>query len=107
MLGPYHLRLDWLIWFSAMEDKPADAWLVHLAWKLLDGDPTIRTLLAVDPFHGKPPKWIRMRRFVYKLEPYSEKAWWSRTLVDPEWLPAINKDTPGLRDVLEQYGWSN
>jgi hypothetical protein len=105
LLGPYHLRLDWLIWFSAMEEKPSDAWLVHLAWKLLDGDPTIRTLLAVDPFHGKAPKWIRMRRFIYKLEPYSADAWWSRTLVDGQWLPPINKDTPGLREVLEQYGW--
>ncbi len=107
ILGPYHRRLDWLIWFSAMAEKPADAWLIHLAWKLLDGDPTIRTLLAVDPFHGKAPKWIRMRRFIYKLEPYSADGWWSRTLVDGEWLPPINKDTPGLRDVLDQYGWSN
>jgi hypothetical protein len=46
-----------------------------------------------------------MRRFTYKLQPYSADAWWSRTLVDGEWLPPINKDTPGLRDVLEQYGW--
>ena len=38
--------------------------MLHLVWKLLDGDTTIRELLAVDPFDGKPPKWVRIRRFV-------------------------------------------
>ena len=38
MLGPYHRRLDWLIWFSAMDDQPNDPWIIHLVWKLLDGD---------------------------------------------------------------------
>src|SRR5204863_9254712 len=52
VLGPYHRRLDWLIWFSAMSDEPSDAWIVHLVYKLLDGDRSIRALLAHDPFAG-------------------------------------------------------
>jgi hypothetical protein len=105
ILGPYHRRLDWLIWFSAMDEKLNDPWLVHLAWKLLDGDTTVRQLIAVDPFHGTPPRWIRIRRFVYHLQPYSAGTWWTRELVDPEWLQPVSKDTPGFQDVLARYRW--
>lgn len=105
VLGPYHRRLDWLIWFSAMYERPNDPWLYHFAWKLLDGDRTVRELLAVDPFGGKAPRWIRMQRYVYKLEPYSAKAWWTRTLEDPRWLEPVSLDTPGFREALARYGW--
>ncbi|HET7499826.1 MAG TPA: lipase maturation factor family protein, partial [Kofleriaceae bacterium] len=78
VLGPYHRRLDWLIWFAAMYEKPHDPWVLHLVWKLLDGDRGIRELLAVDPFDGAPPRWVRIRRFAYHLEPYSGATWWTR-----------------------------
>ncbi|HEX5059825.1 MAG TPA: lipase maturation factor family protein, partial [Kofleriaceae bacterium] len=104
VLGPYHRRLDWLIWFSAMYEQPHDPWLIHLAWKLLDGDRTVRELL-IDPFHGTPPKWVRIRRYLYHLQPYSAPTWWTRELVDGEWLQPINKDTPGLKETLARYGW--
>jgi hypothetical protein len=119
ILGPYHLRFDWLIWFAAMVDAdetpwaPASEdhrrttsvmWMLHVVYKLLDGDTGLRTLFAVDPFDGAKPTFVRIRRFVYHLEPYSEDLWWERD--SPEmWLPPISLDTPGLRDALEQYGW--
>ena len=104
ILGPYHLRLDWLIWFSAMEDRLSDPWLLHLVYKLLDGDPTVRELLAVDPFAGAAPRYIRIRRFVYHLQPLGADTWWTR---DSEqlWLPPISLDEPGLRETLADYGW--
>jgi hypothetical protein len=102
-LGPYHLRLDWLIWFAAMEDEPREPWVLHVVWKLLDGDREVRKLLAVDPFDGEPPRYVRIRRFVYHLEPYGSPTWWTR---DHEelWLPPVALDTPGLREALERYG---
>ncbi len=104
LLGPYHRRLDWLIWFAAMNDKIRDPWVVHLAAKLLDGDATIRELV-IDPFGGTPPKWIRMQRYRYWLQPYSADTWWRRQLVEPVWLEPISLTTPGLRETLERYGW--
>jgi hypothetical protein len=106
VLGPYHLRLDWLIWFAAMDTRPREPWVIHLVWKLLDGDPTIRTLIAVDPFHGAAPKWIRIRRFRYELAPSSSHAWWIRSDEQP-WLEAVSKDTPGFREALAEYGWTD
>ncbi|NVB82263.1 MAG: lipase maturation factor family protein [Kofleriaceae bacterium] len=105
VLGPYHRRLDWLIWFSAMSEQPSDPWLYHFAWKLLDGDKTVRELVAVDPFGGQPPRWIRMQRYVYKLQPYSAPTWWTRTLEDPKWMEPVSKDTPGFREALARFGW--
>jgi hypothetical protein len=104
VLGPYHLRLDWLIWFAAMNDVPRDAWVIHLVWKLLDGDRGVRELFAVDPFDGRAPAWVRIRRFVYHLEPYGAPTWWTR---DSEqlWLQPVSLETPGLRETLAQYGW--
>ncbi len=103
VLGPYHLRLDWLIWFAAMSDRPRDPWVLHLVWKLLDGDRSIRTLFAVDPFGGAPPRYVRIRRFVYHLAPYASPTWWTR---DQEalWLAPIALDSPGLREALARFG---
>ncbi|HEX8114899.1 MAG TPA: lipase maturation factor family protein [Kofleriaceae bacterium] len=105
VLGPYHRRLDWLIWFAAMSDRPTtdSVWVIHLVWKLLDGDRGIRTLLGPDPFHGAPPRFVRIRRFRYHLEPSGGATWWTR---DDEqlWLRPVALDTPGLRETLEQFG---
>jgi Lipase maturation factor len=106
VLGPYHRRLDWLIWFAAMDARPHDPWVIHLVWKLLDGDPTIRTLLAVDPFDGAAPAWIRIRRFRYRFAPSSSSAWWIRS-DDQPWLGPVSKATPGFREALAGYGWAD
>jgi len=103
-LGPYHRRLDWLIWFAAMAERPRDPWVIHLVWKLLDGDRTIRELLADDPFDGAAPAWVRIRRFVYHLEPLGSEAWWSRDR-EQLWLEPVSLTTPGLREAIEPFGW--
>jgi hypothetical protein len=104
LLGPYHMRLDWLIWFAAMTDRPRDAWVLHLVWKLLDGDRGVRELIATDPFDGAPPKWIRIRRFSYHLASSGDDAWWTR---DDEqmWLPPVSRDDEQLEAALARYGW--
>jgi hypothetical protein len=105
VLGPYHRRLDWLIWFAAMHERPRDAWVLHLVWKLLDGDRTIRTLLAADPFGGERPTWVRVQRYRYRLAPYGANAWWTRELTDPDWLPPQSLDSPYLTNALRRYRW--
>lgn len=86
-----------------MYDRPRDPWVLHLVWKLLDGDRGIRELLAVDLFDGAAPRYVRIRRFQYHLEPYASTTWWTRDHEQP-WLPPVALDTPGLRDELERFG---
>jgi hypothetical protein len=104
ILGPYHRRLDWLIWFAAMSNHPGDPWIFHLVWKLLDGDRSIRQLLAVDPFDGARPRWVRIRRFAYHLQPYDAPTWWTRDR-EQLWLQPLALDTPGFREALAHRRW--
>lgn len=55
-ISPYHYRLDWLMWFSAFQSYQHNPWLIHLAAKILSGDPVVLSLLAEYPFKDKPPK---------------------------------------------------
>ncbi len=87
-----------------MYDRPHDPWVIHLGYKLLDGDRSIRTLLATDPFDGAKPTFVRIRRFSYHLQPLGADTWWTRDS-EAEWLPPVALDTPGLTETLTRYGW--
>lgn len=91
-IAPYHLRLDWLMWFAAMSSIRAHPWLVRLAEKLLQGDKAVAKLLARDPFPEAPPKYLRMRMYRYRFTTPEERRrtgrWWSRTLVG-DYLPPV------------------
>ena len=63
--APYHLRLDWLMWFAAMSSPMDHEWFVPFVIKLLEADrPTLR-LLRVDPFAGEAPRYVRARLYRY------------------------------------------
>jgi len=117
VLGPYHERLDWLLWFAAMAHRPdpdgsgreigepyAYPWVVHLVWKLLHDDPGARSLLANDPFPDRPPTWIRVRIYRYRFAPITAHVWWERRLIG-EWLEPVSVDDPWLRGFLRDHGW--
>ena len=60
LVSPYHYRLDWLMWFAAFQSYQHNPWLVHLAGKMLDGDPVVDSLLEANPFEGgRPPEKVR------------------------------------------------
>jgi hypothetical protein len=89
-VAPYHLRLDWLMWFAAMSTPHRHPWLFALIEKLLANDqPTIR-LLRHNPFPDKAPTAIRATLFLYRFTTRQERretgAWWVRTHV-AEYLP--------------------
>ncbi len=87
---PYHLRLDWLMWFSAMGTYQQYPWAVTLAQAMLEEAPrplpplaaALRAAgapLAVDardllahghPFQGgRPPSMLRADLFEYRFSP--------------------------------------
>jgi len=104
-ISPYHLRLDWQMWFLAMPGAGRDAWFVHLVAKLLDGDPETRRLLAPGPFEAQPPRAIRARYYAYHFTPsLASRDWWERRLV-AEYLPPLERDDPRLVEFLRREGW--
>jgi hypothetical protein len=104
VLGPYHHRLDWQMWFAAMGPIEDEPWTMRLVWKLLHADAATLTRFARDPFGGRPPRWIRIRFYRYHLAPPGSGVWWTREL-EGDWLPPVSADDEWLRQFLEAYGW--
>ena len=81
-IAPYHLRLDWLMWFAAMSSPYEHPWFTVLLLKLLQGDAATLSLLRDNPFADRPPTWIRARYFEYHFTTPDEHrrtgAWWTR-----------------------------
>ncbi len=107
-IAPYHLRLDWLMWFAAMSQFSREPWFVNFAAKLLEGDRAVLSLLKTNPFPDHPPHYVRAKLYLYRFTTPEERrqtgAWWRRELVG-DWFPEVSLDTPGFRRVLQQQGW--
>jgi hypothetical protein len=91
--APYHLRLDWLMWFAAMSSSPSEhEWFVPFVIKLLRGDRPTLKLLRRNPFPERPPLFIRARLYRYRFttpqERRSTRQWWARQLVG-DYLPPV------------------
>jgi Lipase maturation factor len=82
-VAPYHLRLDWLMWFLPLSPRYGDRWFVPFLVRLLEGDRPTLALLARNPFADRPPRWVRARLFRYRFSSWTELrttgAWWIRT----------------------------
>jgi hypothetical protein len=91
-VAPYHLRLDWLMWFAALSPAYAREWLVAFVGKLLEGDRATLRLLRRNPFPEAPPLLVRARYYRYRFATAEERratgAWWQRELAG-EYLPAV------------------
>ena len=103
-VAPYHLRLDWQIWFAAMGRPEQAPWLVHLLYQLLAGEPDATRLLAGNPFPERPPRFVRVDLYRYQFTEPGQPGWWRRTLIGP-WLPPLSLDDPGLLRFIRAYGW--
>ena len=69
--APYHLRLDWLMWFLPL-GRSLEDWFEAFLVRLLEADrPTLR-LLADDPFDGERPRWVRVVSYRYRFTTRAE-----------------------------------
>jgi hypothetical protein len=72
-VAPYHLRLDWLMWFEAMAPSPQSDWFFRLLAKLLQGDAGALSLLRTNPFPGRPPHYVRAQYYRYRFTTPDER----------------------------------
>ena len=89
--APYHLRLDWMMWFAALSPGYAEPWFGALVERLLENDRDTLRLLRRSPFPpDEPPRYVRARLFRYRYTTWRELretgACWERTFVR-EYLP--------------------
>jgi len=93
--APHQPRLDWQMWFAALERPQENPWLVGLIVRLLQGSQDVNRLLAYNPFPDKPPRYIRAMFYRYRFTTVSELrqtgAWWKRQELR-EYLPTVSLD---------------
>src|SRR5204863_6177273 len=90
-IAPYHLRLDWLMWFAAMSDYYQHPWFLNFMAKLLRGDAATLSLLRTNPFPNQPPRLVRAQLHAYHFTTPDERKktglWWNRQFVDTYFPP--------------------
>lgn len=70
--APYHLRLDWLMWFLPLGHS-LDDWFTAFLVRLLEADAATLKLLRRDPFDGQKPRWVRAVSYRYRFATRSER----------------------------------
>jgi hypothetical protein len=105
VVAPYHLRIDWQMWFAAMSTYREQPWVLHLAYQLLTGNPNAISLIGDDPFHGRVPKFVRAEFYRYEFTAIGDgPAWWRRSR-EGSYFPALSKDDTELITFLQRRGW--
>jgi hypothetical protein len=107
-VAPYHLRLDWLMWFLPLSPAYGEGWFVSFLARLLENDAHTLRLLRKNPFPAAPPTYVRARLFLYEFatrpERRSSGAWWRRTpvgdFVSPVRLRDDRASVPSLQRLV-------
>lgn len=87
IVAPHMARLDWRLWFAAMDRVSESPWVFGIVKLLLTGDPQIKPFFRDYPFPDHPPKYIRA--FVYDYH-FSD---WSQLFTSGQWWTRDNKRT--------------
>ena len=83
--APHQPRLDWQMWFAALDPRSIEPWLDNLQLRLLQGSPPVLGLFRLNPFPDVPPLFIRLTIYSYRFADLavrrSEGRWWERELI--------------------------
>jgi len=91
--APHQPRLDWQMWFAALETPQQNPWFFRLLEELLKGSPPVIGLLERNPFPDKPPRYMRAMFYDYRFTTAEERrqtgAWWKRRELR-EYVPTVS-----------------
>ena len=86
LAAPHQPRLDWQLWFAALDPRGASYWLSPLMTRLLEGAPAVTALVGDAAFADRPPWYLRLAYYDYRFTTRAERAetgnWWHRELID-------------------------
>jgi hypothetical protein len=94
-VAPHQPRLDWDMWFAALDDYSAVPWFGRFLARLLEGSPDVLKLLAATPFGDRRPQHVRAVLYEYRFSRAAEapgtggpgtgrhgtQPWWTRERV--------------------------
>lgn len=85
IVAPHMPRLDWQMWFAALNPRGNQHWLSALIRKILDGSPTAARLLNHPELETSPPRFVRLALYEYTFTNADQRRatghWWNRSFV--------------------------
>ena len=86
LAAPHQPRLDWQLWFAALDPRGTGYWLSPLMTRLLEGAPAVTALVGDAVFADGPPRYLRLAYYDYRFTTSAERAetgaWWHREFID-------------------------
>ncbi|MCI0416013.1 lipase maturation factor family protein [bacterium] len=90
---PHQPRLDWQMWFAALETYQSNRWFISFCYRLLEGSQPVLSLLAKNPFPENPPLYLRASLYEYRFADFAMKekhqTWWRREFKG-EYCPVLS-----------------
>jgi hypothetical protein len=100
--APHMPRLDWQMWFAALNPAHLEPWLTTLLRRLLEGSPPVLALLRKSPF-AMPPLSVRLKLYDYRFSDCATRRangrWWQRTLAGSS--PPLRLPVDGNAGLVE------
>ncbi|MGR9085577.1 MAG: lipase maturation factor family protein [Gammaproteobacteria bacterium] len=88
---PHQPRLDWQMWFAALERPAKMSWFGSFMARLTEGSSGVLSLLRYNPFSEGPPRYVRARLYRYHFTTPEEREAtgriWRRSLIGMYWPP--------------------
>ncbi|MFZ5469505.1 MAG: lipase maturation factor family protein [Myxococcota bacterium] len=108
-VAPLQPRLDWQMWFAALNVCENQPWFLELQKHLLEGTPAVLALLEENPFSEAPPRYVRTTVYQYRFaswQKWRERGeWWEREAQGP-YCPPLTLEAGQLRRVALQEEFS-
>ena len=83
IVAPHMPRLDWQMWFAALNPRGNEYWLAPLTQRILEGSPRVCRLIGHPEWIRDPPRIVRLSLYEYRFSTRDQYratgAWWSRT----------------------------
>jgi len=90
---PHMPRLDWQMWFAAFGPPPE--WFHQFVQRLLEGEPSVLSLLEKNPFPDHPPEFVRALLYDYRFATLETRRatgdWWFRRESRPYLRPVSSR----------------
>ena len=86
---PHQPRLDWQMWFAALQPPTKSSWFEKFIVRLREGSPQVVSLMGVNPFPNKPPRYVRAQLYLYSYSTYDQRKKmgdiWQRKYLKEYW----------------------
>jgi hypothetical protein len=94
-VAPHQPRLDWQMWFAALQTCEENPWFLNFLARLLQGEPAVLRLLERNPFPAGPPRFVRAMLYDYRFTDRAARrstgAWWRRDLLGL-YCPVVSRE---------------